>query len=192
MREPELSPLPVAARFPPPVAASDPLRRRCAPFERPARVAKNSIHHVFNRTWSARRQGIPMTRIRPGSWRRSLGPSRNFAKTFWKKSPLKKSASSFRPRKPTSKRSNEFRKTVRVPNPARRHLQANLLAEDLAKEFGVRGPVQTVSIACVSGLDRHCAGRKNNSARRGGRRVCGRRGLSVRICCGGVHRVKGD
>jgi 3-oxoacyl-[acyl-carrier-protein] synthase I len=35
---------------------------------------------------------------------------------------------------------------------ARRHLQANLLAEDLAKEFGVRGPVQTVSVACVSGL----------------------------------------
>jgi 3-oxoacyl-(acyl-carrier-protein) synthase len=35
---------------------------------------------------------------------------------------------------------------------ASRHLEANLLAEDLAKEFGVRGPVQTVSVACVSGL----------------------------------------
>jgi 3-oxoacyl-(acyl-carrier-protein) synthase len=35
---------------------------------------------------------------------------------------------------------------------ASRHLRANLLAEDLAKEFGVRGPVQTVSVACVSGL----------------------------------------
>jgi 3-oxoacyl-[acyl-carrier-protein] synthase II len=34
----------------------------------------------------------------------------------------------------------------------RRHLQANLLTEDLAKEFGARGPVQTVSVACVSGL----------------------------------------
>jgi len=31
-------------------------------------------------------------------------------------------------------------------------LQANLLAEDLAAEFGARGPVQTVSVACVSGL----------------------------------------
>jgi 3-oxoacyl-(acyl-carrier-protein) synthase len=37
-------------------------------------------------------------------------------------------------------------------NAARRHLQANLLAEDLAQEFMVRGPVQTVSVACVSGL----------------------------------------
>jgi 3-oxoacyl-(acyl-carrier-protein) synthase len=35
---------------------------------------------------------------------------------------------------------------------ARRHLQANLLAADLATEFGARGPVQTVSVACVSGL----------------------------------------
>ncbi len=35
---------------------------------------------------------------------------------------------------------------------ARRHLQANLLAEDLAKEFQAHGPVQTVSVACVSGL----------------------------------------
>jgi 3-oxoacyl-[acyl-carrier-protein] synthase I len=35
---------------------------------------------------------------------------------------------------------------------ARRHLQADLLAEDLAKEFGALGPVQTVSVACVSGL----------------------------------------
>ena len=35
---------------------------------------------------------------------------------------------------------------------ARRHLQANLLAEDLANAFGAHGPVQTVSVACVSGL----------------------------------------
>jgi 3-oxoacyl-(acyl-carrier-protein) synthase len=35
---------------------------------------------------------------------------------------------------------------------ALRHLQSNLLAEDLAKEFGIRGPVQAVSVACVSGL----------------------------------------
>jgi 3-oxoacyl-(acyl-carrier-protein) synthase len=35
---------------------------------------------------------------------------------------------------------------------ARRHLQADLLAEDLAEKFGARGPVQTVSVACVSGL----------------------------------------
>jgi 3-oxoacyl-(acyl-carrier-protein) synthase len=35
---------------------------------------------------------------------------------------------------------------------ARRHLQANLLAADLATEFGARGPVQTVSVACFSGL----------------------------------------
>ena len=35
---------------------------------------------------------------------------------------------------------------------ARRHLRADLLAEDLAKEFGAHGPVQTVSVACVSGL----------------------------------------
>jgi 3-oxoacyl-(acyl-carrier-protein) synthase len=35
---------------------------------------------------------------------------------------------------------------------ARRHLQANLLAEDLAKEFDAHGPIQTVSVACVSGL----------------------------------------
>jgi 3-oxoacyl-(acyl-carrier-protein) synthase len=35
---------------------------------------------------------------------------------------------------------------------ARRHLQGNLLAEDLAKEFGARGPVQCISTACVSGL----------------------------------------
>jgi 3-oxoacyl-(acyl-carrier-protein) synthase len=38
------------------------------------------------------------------------------------------------------------------PEAARRHLQADLLAEDLAVEFGVHGPVQTVSVACVSGL----------------------------------------
>jgi 3-oxoacyl-(acyl-carrier-protein) synthase len=35
---------------------------------------------------------------------------------------------------------------------ARRHLQGNLLAADLAAEQGARGPVQCVSAACVSGL----------------------------------------
>jgi 3-oxoacyl-(acyl-carrier-protein) synthase len=35
---------------------------------------------------------------------------------------------------------------------ARRHLHGNFLAEDLAKEFHARGPVQCVSVACVSGL----------------------------------------
>jgi 3-oxoacyl-(acyl-carrier-protein) synthase len=35
---------------------------------------------------------------------------------------------------------------------ARRHLQANLLATDLADAHGARGPVQCVSVACVSGL----------------------------------------
>jgi 3-oxoacyl-[acyl-carrier-protein] synthase I len=35
---------------------------------------------------------------------------------------------------------------------ARRHLQANFLAEDLAGKFGAHGPIQTVSVACVSGL----------------------------------------
>lgn len=35
---------------------------------------------------------------------------------------------------------------------ARRHLQADLLAADLAAEHGARGPVQTISVACVSGL----------------------------------------
>jgi 3-oxoacyl-(acyl-carrier-protein) synthase len=35
---------------------------------------------------------------------------------------------------------------------ARRHLQANLLAANLAVAHGARGPVQTVSVACVSGL----------------------------------------
>lgn len=35
---------------------------------------------------------------------------------------------------------------------AQRHLQAQLLAADLAAAMTVRGPVQTVSVACVSGL----------------------------------------
>src|ERR1700722_9916742 len=35
---------------------------------------------------------------------------------------------------------------------ARRHLQGNFLAEDLAAENGACGPVQCVSVACVSGL----------------------------------------
>ncbi len=35
---------------------------------------------------------------------------------------------------------------------ARRHLQADLLATDLAREFGAHGPVQNISNACVSGL----------------------------------------
>ena len=35
---------------------------------------------------------------------------------------------------------------------ARRHLQGDLLATDLATEFGAGGPVQCVSAACVSGL----------------------------------------
>jgi len=35
---------------------------------------------------------------------------------------------------------------------AQRHLQGDLLAADLAKEFGARGPTQCVSTACVSGL----------------------------------------
>jgi len=35
---------------------------------------------------------------------------------------------------------------------ARRHLQPDLLAADLAAELGARGPVQTISVACVSGL----------------------------------------
>jgi len=35
---------------------------------------------------------------------------------------------------------------------AHRHLQADLLAADLATEFGARGPVQNISNACVSGL----------------------------------------
>ncbi|HEY4417181.1 MAG TPA: beta-ketoacyl-[acyl-carrier-protein] synthase family protein, partial [Verrucomicrobiae bacterium] len=38
------------------------------------------------------------------------------------------------------------------PERARRHLQPDLLAADLAQEFGAHGPVQTVSVACVSGL----------------------------------------
>ncbi|HEY3932521.1 MAG TPA: beta-ketoacyl-[acyl-carrier-protein] synthase family protein [Verrucomicrobiae bacterium] len=35
---------------------------------------------------------------------------------------------------------------------ARRHLQGNFLAEDLAAQHDVRGPVQCISTACVSGL----------------------------------------
>jgi 3-oxoacyl-(acyl-carrier-protein) synthase len=35
---------------------------------------------------------------------------------------------------------------------ARRHLQGDLLAVDLAEAHGARGPVQCVSVACVSGL----------------------------------------
>ncbi len=35
---------------------------------------------------------------------------------------------------------------------ARRHLQADLLAADLAAEHGARGPVQCISVACASGL----------------------------------------
>jgi 3-oxoacyl-(acyl-carrier-protein) synthase len=35
---------------------------------------------------------------------------------------------------------------------ARRHLQPNFLAEDLAKKFSANGLVQCVSVACVSGL----------------------------------------
>jgi 3-oxoacyl-(acyl-carrier-protein) synthase len=35
---------------------------------------------------------------------------------------------------------------------ARRHLRADLLAADLAAVHGAQGPVQTVSVACVSGL----------------------------------------
>lgn len=35
---------------------------------------------------------------------------------------------------------------------AQRHLQADLLAADLAAEFGAQGPVQNISNACVSGL----------------------------------------
>ncbi len=35
---------------------------------------------------------------------------------------------------------------------ARRHLQPDLLAADLAVEHSARGPVQTISLACVSGL----------------------------------------
>jgi 3-oxoacyl-(acyl-carrier-protein) synthase len=35
---------------------------------------------------------------------------------------------------------------------ARRHLQPDLLAADLAAEHGARGQVQTISVACVSGL----------------------------------------
>lgn len=35
---------------------------------------------------------------------------------------------------------------------AQRHLQADLLAADLAAEFNARGPVQNISNACVSGL----------------------------------------
>jgi 3-oxoacyl-(acyl-carrier-protein) synthase len=35
---------------------------------------------------------------------------------------------------------------------ARRHLQGDLLAADLATEFGASGPVQCVSAACISGL----------------------------------------
>jgi len=35
---------------------------------------------------------------------------------------------------------------------ARRHLQPHLLAADLASECAAHGPVQTVSVACVSGL----------------------------------------
>lgn len=35
---------------------------------------------------------------------------------------------------------------------ARRHLSAELLAADLAAAHGARGPVQTLSVACVSGL----------------------------------------
>ena len=35
---------------------------------------------------------------------------------------------------------------------ARRHLRSDLLAADLAAAYGASGPVQTVSVACVSGL----------------------------------------
>ena len=37
-------------------------------------------------------------------------------------------------------------------DPARRHLQGDLLAADLAAEFQAHGPVQCLSTACVSGL----------------------------------------
>jgi 3-oxoacyl-(acyl-carrier-protein) synthase len=37
-------------------------------------------------------------------------------------------------------------------NAARRHLQPDLLAADLAREHSALGPVQTISVACVSGL----------------------------------------
>jgi 3-oxoacyl-(acyl-carrier-protein) synthase len=35
---------------------------------------------------------------------------------------------------------------------SRRHVEGNLLAADLAAEFGAQGPAQCVSLACVSGL----------------------------------------
>jgi 3-oxoacyl-(acyl-carrier-protein) synthase len=38
------------------------------------------------------------------------------------------------------------------PDAARRHVQADLLAAELAAECGVGGPVRTVSVACASGL----------------------------------------
>jgi 3-oxoacyl-[acyl-carrier-protein] synthase II len=36
--------------------------------------------------------------------------------------------------------------------PAKRHVRGDLLAQDLAAAHGAQGPVQTVSVACVSGL----------------------------------------
>ncbi len=37
-------------------------------------------------------------------------------------------------------------------DPARRHIQGDLLAADLARVHAVQGPVQCVSVACISGL----------------------------------------
>jgi hypothetical protein len=44
------------------------------------------------------------------------------------------------------------RASVTVRKAARRHLRGDLLAFDLAAAHGARGPVQCVSVACVSGL----------------------------------------
>ncbi len=55
----------------------------------------------------------------------------------------------------TTKANIEALERVSVGRPcsatARRHLQADLLAADLAAEHGARGPVQCVSLACTSG-----------------------------------------
>ncbi len=56
----------------------------------------------------------------------------------------------------TTKANIEALERLRARRPCspegRRHLQGNLLAADLAGAHGARGPVQCVSVACVSGL----------------------------------------
>jgi 3-oxoacyl-(acyl-carrier-protein) synthase len=104
---------------------------------------------------AAAREDARPTKIDDPAWflaMAALREARDFSANILKKFPAKRIGLVLSTTKANIEALERISKNLPCSEIARRHLQGNLLAEDLASEFGARGPVQCVSVACVSGL----------------------------------------